>query len=108
MLYLPTVISNGSWRYSKMLTDEQLQEIESFAYRYMLIGEIALITGVDAAQLADPDGPAGQAFLRGRLKRKAEFHESLIQLSKQLSSPAMVIENRSEEHPSALQSPMRL
>ena len=81
-----------------MMGEELLQEIESFAYRYMLIDEIAVITGVPASDIADPDGPAGQAFLRGRLKRKAEFNDSLIQLSKQLSSPAMVIENKLAEN----------
>ena len=33
-------------------------------------------------------------FMTGRIKRKAEFHDSIIQLSKQLSSPAMQIEQK--------------
>lgn len=75
-------------------SQEQLLEIENFAYCYMLREETAIITGVDLDSLIDQECAAGIAFLRGRLKRKAEFHNNLIQLSKQLSSPAMTIEHK--------------
>lgn len=78
-------------------TEEILKEVESLAYRYMSIDEIALITGVPVGDIADGETPTGTAFLRGRLMRKAEFNESLIQLSKQLSSPAMMMENKLAE-----------
>lgn len=80
-----------------MYSDEVLSEIEGFAYKYLLKHEIALITGADPSDLGNPDHPAGVAFLKGRYRRKAEFNDSLIQLSKQLSSPAMAIEYKIAE-----------
>jgi glutamate synthase domain-containing protein 3 len=76
---------------------EVLAEVEDFAYRYMQRGEIAIITGVDEADIGDQGCHVGQAFLRGRLKRKAELNGSIIQLTKQLSSPAMAIEYKIAE-----------
>jgi hypothetical protein len=74
------------------LTAEELTEIENFAYCYMLRPEIALLVGTDITLISDIEHPAGIAFVKGRLRRKAEFNMNLIQLSKQLSSPAMQIE----------------
>jgi hypothetical protein len=76
---------------------EQLAEVEDFAYKYMQRCEIAIITGVDETDLIDNTSAAGRAFLTGRLKRKAELNGSIIQLTKQLSSPAMAIEYKIAE-----------
>lgn len=82
---------------AKKYTDQLLEEVQGFAYKYLLKNEIALITGVALDHLNDPEHPAGIAFLKGRYLRKAEFNGSLIQLSKQLSSPAMAIEHKIAE-----------
>lgn len=71
-----------------------LEEIEGFAYVYLDKWEIAMITGCDVELLSDANSPEGEAFLKGRLKRKAEFNRSLIKLTDQLSSPAMAIEHK--------------
>ena len=81
-----------------IISAEQLDEIEQFAYKYMLRHEIALITDVPAQLMFDESHPAGIAFLKGRLKRKAEFNGEVIKLSKQLSSPAMAIEKAIAEN----------
>lgn len=75
-----------------------LNEIESFAYRYISKEEIALVCAISLDGLRNPEHPYGRAFMTGRIKRKAEFHDSIIQLSKQLSSPAMQIEQKIAEH----------
>jgi len=72
----------------------QLTEIERFAYCYMEIPEISIITGADAGLIEDPTTDEGKAFLKGRLIRKANFNESIIKLTDQLSSPAMAIEQK--------------
>jgi len=74
-----------------------LKEVFSFAYQYMSAKEISVITGVDLVDLKDEDSAAHKEFQKGRLLRKAEFHASVIQLSKQLSSPAMTIEQKIAE-----------
>ena len=75
----------------------EIKEIESFAYRYLSRQEVSIITGVPLEKLIGQETEESLAFLRGRLIRKAEFHESIIQLSKQLSSPAMQIEQKIAE-----------
>lgn len=80
-----------------MYSEDLLQEVTTFAYKYLLVPEIALITGIDKFDLKDPDNEAGIAFLKGRYMRKAEFNSSVISLSKQLSSPAMAIESKIAE-----------
>lgn len=77
-----------------MHSEEQIKEVETFAYQYLTREEISLVTGVDVDELKDLSTDAGQAFTRGRLIRKAEFNQSVINLSKQLSSPAMLIESK--------------
>jgi hypothetical protein len=79
-------------------TEEQLQEIEDFAYKYLQKKEIALILDFDATLLEDGDHPIFKAFWRGRLKRKAQFNFNVIQLSDQLSSPAQNIEAKIAEN----------
>ncbi len=71
--------------------EELLQEIEELAYCYMKLDEITIITEIQAELMAKPEFML--AFKKGRLKRKAEFNSKLIQLSNQLSSPAMNIES---------------
>ena len=78
-------------------TNETLQEVQDFAYKYMSREEIATITGVDLPRLMDREDAAGLAFIKGRLLRKAEFNHSLIRLTNQLSSPAMAIEHKIQE-----------
>lgn len=80
-----------------MLSEEILQEIQTFAYQYLTRGEISIITGVEDESLRDLENEAGKAFMKGRLLRKAEYHQSVISLSKQLSSPAMLIESKIAE-----------
>ena len=75
----------------------EIKEIENFAYRYLSRQEVSIITGVPLEKLIGQETEESLAFLRGRLIRKAEFHESIIQLSKQLSSPAMQIEQKIAE-----------
>lgn len=79
------------------MMDEVSKEVEYYSYRYLDKKEIAIVTGALMECLNDPDHPIGRAFLAGRYKRKAEFNDSVIQLSKQLSSPAMQIEQRIAE-----------
>lgn len=74
-----------------MVTPEILKEIEELAYCYMLRDQIAIIV---ECNLDFDDHAVDQAFQKGRLKRKAEFNSKLIQLSNQLSSPAMNIESK--------------
>lgn len=81
----------------KDYTPELLNEVEQFAYKYLTKPEIALVTDVPVDVINDPCHAAGKAFLKGRLKRKAEFNGKLIQLSNQLSSPAMAIEYKIAE-----------
>jgi hypothetical protein len=77
------------------LNPDLLMEIEEFAYLYLSKTEIALVTGLsDETKLSDTEDPAGIAFLKGRIRRKAQFHKSITSLSDQLSSPAMAIENK--------------
>lgn len=77
-----------------MHSDEQLKEIEIFAYQYLTREEIEIITGISSELLRNLESDAGKAFMKGRLLRKAEYHQSVIDLSKQLSSPAMLIESK--------------
>ncbi len=74
-----------------MLSEEQITEIEELAYCYMTLDEITII--IEASEDDINHNDALLAFKKGRLKRKAEFNSKLIQLSNQLSSPAMNIEN---------------
>ena len=80
-----------------MYSSEVLNEVTDFAYKYLLKQEISVITDVNIEDLNEPSHPAGQAFLKGRYMRKAEFNASVISLSKQLSSPAMAIESKIAE-----------
>lgn len=68
------------------------EQIEYYAYRYLSKKEISTIVEVDPCRLDDDQSAEGRSFLIGRYKRKAEFHDSIIKLSAQLSSPAMQIE----------------
>lgn len=74
-----------------------LEDIEYYSYRYLSKSEIAVITGVPLSLLDNVEHGIGKAFLKGRYMRKAEFHDSIIKLSKQLSSPAMQIEQKIAE-----------
>jgi len=71
---------------------EELKEIEDLAYKYMSKDDIALIREIEIDLLNDKDHPFGQAFLKGKLLRKAAFNYAVIRLSDQLSSPAQAIE----------------
>lgn len=71
---------------------EELTEIESLAYKYMSAEDIALIRGINEEDLLDRNHHYGQAFLKGKLLRKAAFNYAVIRLSDQLSSPAQAIE----------------
>lgn len=74
------------------LNEQQLTDIENFAYLYMSKAEIAIIVEIPFGEFTDPDSKAFTAFQKGRLKRKAEYNGAVINLTKQLSSPAMAIE----------------
>ena len=78
------------------ITEEQLKEIEELSHCYMQLDEIALITEIPL-EVIENDDLAHKHFIIGRLKRKAEFNGKLIQLSNQLSSPAMNIESKIAE-----------
>lgn len=80
-----------------MLSDDQLTEIELLAYRYMLKSEIATIMFHSSCDLLFKQQSAINAFEKGRLKRKAEYNGKIIELSNQLSSPAMNIEAKIAE-----------
>jgi len=75
-----------------LIDDVKLKEIEDFSYRYLRINEIALVTGVELDLFKEEGHAVYMAFHKGRLIRKAEYNEKLIQLSNQLSSPAMALE----------------
>ena len=81
-----------------MENNDKTEEIQGFAYCYLSKEEIGIITGIDPLDLNDTDHAHYRAFMKGRLMRKAEFNNSLIQLSKQLSSPAMAIEYKIAEN----------
>ena len=74
------------------IDDVKLKEIEDFSYRYLRINEIALVTGVELDLFKEEGHAVYMAFHKGRLIRKAEYNEKVIQLSNQLSSPAMALE----------------
>jgi hypothetical protein len=76
---------------------EQILEIENFSYLYLTKEEIAIVTGSELQDLQDPEHSAFKAFQKGRLMRKAEFNNAVINLTKQLSSPAMAIEQKIAE-----------
>ena len=78
-------------------SSEQLAEIENFAYLYLERHEIAIITGANASDMADEQSPAYLSFQKGRLRCKAEYNSAVINLRKQLSSPAMAIEQKIAE-----------
>lgn len=80
-----------------MHSDELLKEVEQFAYAYMSKSEISRITKIDLSDFLDEEGPVFNSFDTGRLRRKAEFNNEVIALSKQLSSPAMNIEAKLAE-----------
>jgi hypothetical protein len=80
-----------------MYSQELLDEVTDFAYKYLLIPEISTITDIPKELFKEDDHPVRLAFLKGRYLRKAEFNGSLITLSKQLSSPAMAIEHKVAE-----------
>lgn len=80
-----------------MYSQEQLDEVQTFAYQYLTREEIETITGIPVEFLRNFDCDAGKAFAKGRLIRKAEYNQSVINLSKQLSSPAMLIESKIAE-----------
>jgi len=80
-----------------MYSDEILKDVEQFAYAYMSKSEISRITRIDPDDFLDEKGSVFLAFDTGRLRRKAEFNNEVIALSKQLSSPAMNIEVRLAE-----------
>lgn len=81
-----------------MLPEAFYEEIENLSYRYMLKHEICTMTGANLEAMNDPDHLVGIAFLKGRYRRKAEYNDSVIKLSKQLSSPAMAIESKIAEN----------
>lgn len=74
-----------------MLDDKLLEDIETYAYRYMLKSEIEIILGATSDIWID-EVEAVNAFNRGRLKRKADLNGKIIELSNQLSSPAILLE----------------
>jgi len=81
-----------------MLNEQQLKEIEDFAYLYIDKKDIALVVDLaDPSVLSDTDSAAGKAFAKGRIKRKAQFHKNITALSDQLSSPAQAIESKLAE-----------
>lgn len=83
-----------------MHSEELLKEVEHFSYLYLTSKEISLVTGIDREELQDYECEAGKAFIKGRLLRKAEYHQAVITLSKQMSSPAMLIESKIAEQSS--------
>lgn len=92
---MPTSV--GLERSLDMDMNEKLEEIQQLAYRYMSKSEIATIAQVDLMGFSDEGSPLYQAFLKGRLIRKAEYNKSVIDLSNQLSSPALLIESKIAE-----------
>lgn len=74
-----------------------LSEVERLAYLYLTTKEISTVTGIDRMELQDEDSEIGRAVNKGRLLRKAEYNQSVINLSKQMSSPAMAIESKIAE-----------
>ena len=80
-----------------MHSEEELKEVETFAYQYLTREEIEIITGISSELLRNLECEVGKAFIKGRLLRKAEYNQSVINLSKQLSSPAMLIESKIAE-----------
>ena len=79
------------------MIEDQIREVQDFAYVYLSAEDIALVTGVEIELIKDESTIYGQAFLKGRILRKAEYHKSVIDLSKQLSSPALLLEAKIAE-----------
>lgn len=76
-----------------MLKPNEIQEIENLAYRYMLKPEIATIICL-SEEVIFSQQDAINAFNKGRLLRKADLNGKIIELSNQLSSPAILLETK--------------
>jgi hypothetical protein len=76
-----------------MLKPNEIQEIENLAYRYMLKHEIATIICL-SEEVIFSEQEAINAFNKGRLLRKADLNGKIIELSNQLSSPAILLETK--------------
>lgn len=80
-----------------MITEEKLNEVQQLSYVYMSKSEIAIIAEVEISDLCDEQHELFKAFTKGRLIRKAEYNKKVIDLSNQLSSPALLIESKIAE-----------
>lgn len=74
--------------------EEQLQEIEDFAYALLPPEDIAEIVGCSydcfKNLLQDLNSPVRKAFRKGQLRAKASMHLSLVKSAEQGSHPAYV------------------
>lgn len=75
---------------------EKLQQIEDLAYVYMSLEEIQIITGTEPTDFISGTLEM-MAFKRGRLRRKAKYHENILRLTDTLDSNGMAIEKKLQE-----------
>jgi hypothetical protein len=74
------------------MTEEVLNEITEFAKIQFGLDEIALLIGVDIADLKsginDKNSPIYLAYFKGQLLAEAELRKSIYQMAKSGSTPA--------------------
>lgn len=77
------------------LTKEDLTEVENLAAIFFHPDEVAIVLGLNRAdledELLDEEGEVYQAYQRGKLKSKAELRKSILTLAKQGSGPAQTL-----------------
>lgn len=76
-------------------TEEQLKQIEELAALAFSVKKLAIILGVDEAELrhaiSDETGDVFKRYQRGRLLSESEWRKSVFTLAKQGSSPAQTL-----------------
>ena len=80
------------------LTNELLAELESLASFFFSPDEVAIVLGIDPAdledELLDESSDVYKAYQKGMLKSKLELRKSILTLAKQGSGPAQTLAMR--------------
>jgi hypothetical protein len=75
------------------LSQDQLKEVENFAYSQMTLHDIAMILQVDLSQFAaafyQEGSSVNQAIRRGQLRAKADVRRAVITAAASGSTPAI-------------------
>jgi len=80
------------------LTKDQLDEVENLSSYFFSCDEIAIVLGLEPAdledELLDDASDVYRAYQRGKLKSKLELRKSILTLAKQGSGPAQTLAMR--------------